>query len=154
MLDPDRYQLIPRIAIVPRRLLLLGFPVQVDRIQPPHCASLVLVDRLGPKLVAVAAEFINPNLSTQNRPEPPAAGFIPQICGVIDRSGEYALPRGFDQPLTVWRSEAISGPRHERLDLADFGARHGIQFGNFDNPRAAGLETCILTSEFGQFVCE
>jgi len=74
-------------------------------------------------LIAITAEAVDLNRTTDYGPKSACAGFVPQISRVIYGAGENALPRRFDEALAIWRPEAVRGSAHERFDPAHLGTR-------------------------------
>src|ERR1043166_5291209 len=153
-LDPRSYQAVPRVRVVALLLFGRGDRIQLWGVEPPFLTAFKSRPSFGPQLIAITPKAVDVDLCTSNRPEASAAGFVLQIRVVVHSASEDALSGSFDRMPTVRRPEAVCRPAHERLDAADFGAGHGVEFRKLDNPHAVGLQCGILRAEFGNVVSE
>src|SRR5262249_11376269 len=74
-------------------------------------------------------------------------GLVTQIIGVIDRARENRLPRLLDDAVSVWRAEAIRGPRHKRFNFSDVSTRHAVELSELDHPDTGNLHRGVFRPE-------
>jgi hypothetical protein len=105
-------------------------------------------------VIAITGQCVDVDPAAGNRPETPPAGLIPQICAVVDGTGEHALPRRFHQPHPIGRPEPIHRAAHERLDPGNIGMAQAVQFRKLNDPHRARLHGSILAAQIREFIGE
>ena len=108
----DRF---PRIAFIAGGLFGHGVFKLELAIRPPCATRAIEVNRFGEQLVAILSEAIDVDRSAFEWPETAAARFVAQICFLVGRADEHALPRFDHLQSAVARAIALGGAADETL---------------------------------------
>ena len=106
-------------------------------VRPPTRAILVQLHGLSEELVAVSSQCLDVDGTYLDRPEPSAARFIPKVRIAVGRANENTLSQLYNFLASLAGSKTLGRPGDEGFQQSGFGAAHGVQFANFDQPFAA-----------------